>query len=243
MTEQASFNVEDGAEDDSEFRERSADFTPYPVIRQGMEWVRSRYGLEDGLHHVDQCAGAGSFSVVSKEVFGGTSDGYEIRASEREHLVRNCGRYGIGNVLDHDLGRRACLFATNPAFPILEELLRQALESAKLGAVVMYLGLSDWGQRGEELSALWHEFPPHAQARISGAISFRGKQINPKTITKKCPQGKPFGSDMRSYSWWVWIADGEGGCRSNGSWVCSTLPRLLGPDRKWKVRPGTETAS
>ena len=251
MTEQTSLNVDDGAEDDSDFRDHEHDATPMPIIRQGLQALATAYPHLPGASfvHVDQCAGAGAFSIASKDIFRGRSHAFEIRESERVNLSRNADTSVIGDVriVEKFEGSSVSLWATNPAFSLLADLLEQALANSTARTFVLYLGLSEWGQRGVDAAALFHRFPPIEQFRIQGALGFRGLQINPKSITKACPEGKPYGTDLRSYSWWLWRADGLGGSRWGGerggvpTWSCSTLPRLEARERKWKTRPGTVT--
>ena len=108
----------------------------------------------------------------------------------------------------------------------------------------MMLGLNELGTRGEASRDLWKRCPPLYQWRIGGTLKFRvGK--NPKT-------GKPWGADMRSYSWWVWqLVDGEfvrADDREDEEqdedrppvWLAEDLPTLTAGERQWKIKPGRE---
>lgn len=238
--------VDDGAEArERTYRAHDADFTPTPVARQLMTFLRDTMDFTPE-RHLDPCSGAGVFSMVAREVFPHVSSvAIEVRPEEREHVKRNADVGMVGDALalldaPRGFSRSFGLVASNPAFSLLPELLPRVLRHTRRLGLVAFLGLNSLSQRGKESCKLFQRYPPRWQLRILGPIDFRGGQINPKS-------GKPYGADPRSYSYWIWRADGEGGSISMrhhlGGWRTIDLPWLPSSDRKWRgTRPGTETA-
>lgn len=224
-------------------REHGGDFTPTPVVRQLMWHLKSRGHWFES--HFDPTAGAGVFSACVRETFPSCrSTALEIREEESDHLNENAHTWSTSwdcmkalQEMPPFLEEQAPfdLCATNPKFQLLsnDALLPLLLRVMRPGGLVVLLASDDMGQRGTYSRMLWAQYPPFRQLRIPGTLKFR-KGSNPDT-------GKPYGVDFRSYSWWLWQADGEGGCFGNGKWICDDLPLLPSEDRKWdKVRPGTE---
>ena len=126
---------------------------------------------------------------------------------------------------------------TNPAFSLTLKLLPKLLAKVRAGGFIVLLGLNELGSRGGASRDLWDLYPPFEQWRIFGTLRFRNG-INPDT-------GRPWGTDMRSYSWWVWRADGRGGAlpldiHDPTARRTVELPKLPAPLRRWTVIPGRE---
>lgn len=215
-----------------------ADFTPRGVVRQGLGLV-ARLSGRPRLTMLDPCAGAGVFGMVAREVLPAAQRfGIEAREEEREHVAR---WYPHGFVLGRfqDAGSPIAygldLIATNPPFDQWAELLAWALGRVAPGGFVLLLGLTTWGNSDEpsERADVMRKHRPLLEARIHGRIRFR-TGTNPAN-------GKPYGTDSRKYSWWVWQRDAVlSAFEGLPTWHTTILPALPKADREWKVRPGTE---
>lgn len=235
---QLELDVALGALDPRRLRAAEADFTPTPVVEQ--LFIELREWLPGHFRMLDPCAGAGVFSRVAGRFHPGIeTTAIEIRGEELGLLQRNATHAVIGDCIEWlEASRYQPFFelvATNPAFSLIPALLPSALSVTRRHGLVAFLGLDELGQRGREMLELWERFPPIWQLRIAGTLRFRTGE-NPDT-------GKPYTTDTRSYSWWVWRADGEGGSVPGVSapyWLAKTLPLLPPAHRRWRVRPGTE---
>ena len=208
------------------------DCTPGPVVRQMFE----QWGVErSGLKILDLCAGSGVFGQQARDVLGDAIESLtavEIRSEERPNLERWYDEVRIGDLREQtDLGEFD-LIVGNPAFSFWLDALTLA-QSVRVshGAVVM-LGLNELGTRGSASRGAWEKHPPAQQWRIAGTLGFRGPGKNPET-------GKRWGTDTRSYSWWVWRNPGVWGS-TPGVWLARDLPPLSAQERTWRARPGTE---
>lgn len=224
-------------------REHEADFTPRSVVRQGLRAIETHLGMSPD-RMLDPSAGAGVFGMEAHSLWPDCYVvGIEPRDEESEHLSRNYNEYAIAT-FDAKCVRGPLLrdvepfdlVGTNPPFSLLPEFLPLALAVTRACGIVAFLGLNECGIRGEVGRDLWKRYPPCMQFRIAGTIKFRNG-VNPET-------GKPYTADMRSYSWWLWRADGRGGSigGSHCGWVTRDMPILSPAARQWKLRPGTEGA-
>ena len=237
---QMGFGFESG-HDEARARDNEVDPTPAPVVAQGLSTYRDRLGSRcRPLRHslLDPCAGSGVFGQQGRLLLGSHVVGIEKRSEEAEWLRRNYDAHRIGDALDivPTLGSFH-LAATNPAFSLLAKLLPLLLRAVRAGGHVLLFGLNEWGTRGEESAELWKRYPPREQWRVGRTIRFRRGE-NPKT-------GKPWGADMRSYSWWVWESDGRGNARpfldAAPGRLTLELPELEPELRRWEVFPGRES--
>lgn len=237
---QLGFGFQSG-HDEARARENEVDPTPAPVVAQGLRAYRDRFGPRCGplrCSFLDPCAGSGVFGQQGRLVLGAHAVGIEKRPEEERWLKRNYDAHRIGDALGivPTIGGFH-LAATNPAFSLLTKLLPQLLRAVRAGGHVLLFGLNEWGTRGEHSAALWRRYPPREQWRVGGTIRFR-KGLNPKTK-------KPWGVDMRSYSWWVWESDGNGNARAfldnSDSRLTTELPMLEPEQRRWEVFPGRES--
>lgn len=238
--------IDDGhAEDLERLREFEVDYTPGPVVRQGLEWALRRLHEVDyitrfsllagfpGLRFLDPSAGAGVFGaqldVLGHDPDHGTRWAVEPRPEERAnlrrhyHSVASC-RFEECNDFD---GEPFDLIATNPPFSLWAQFLVRALDLVSKGGAVVLYGSIAWGQSSEG-DGVFARLPPSRCARIVGRVHHRGPGNNPKT-------GKPWGSDLRDMCWWMWRKD-----RSPNMWLTENLPALPAEARRWTVRPGTE---
>lgn len=254
MTEQVALGLEDGAVPASferRLRLHGADFTPRAVAAQALHRLLS--SSRPPRRVLDICAGAGVYSSEAKAIARARGvdlhvTAIELREEERRFLEHNADVAIIG---DWSLATELepfDLIVGNPAFPIWPLALPQLLRCLTPAGLICALFHNGLGQRaaaegeGGESFELLDEYPPFAQWRIRGPISFRGKaQINPKT-------GKPYGADVRDYSHWLWSQYPFNGLRpdlrlTGGSglgWITCDLPRLPSASLRWDVRPGTE---
>ena len=228
MEEQTAFDIMgDGALGSERVKEYEIGLTPEPVVRQWLVRLRDIEGMEPRTM-LDPAAGDGVFGKVARGVWPDLHIvGVEPREECWEYLDANCDEVVRGTLEEYATGVHAFdIIATNPPFslalpwlPILRGLLVD-------GGLLSFLHLSDLGQRGEANNKLFNANIPSFQNRIPGAIGFRGPGINPET-------GKKFGTDMRSYSWWMWEK-----MTHRRVWLSDQLPRLLGRDLKWVTPPG-----
>lgn len=223
-----------------------ADFTPLPVIRQGLSCVLRlvQYFSEESYKPVAACdpaAGAGAFGVVFRELLAPfcQTTGIEVREEERAHVERNYDIAVIGSFESavHDVALD--LVATNPPWGTRwPQIARAVIPRAR---VVALLGPTTWGHSDEPAEALdlFEQHPPWCCLRVPGRVQFR-TGTNPRTGTK-------YSADNRKVAWWVWIDDAIPLVRNVGyvvpdmpAFATITLPRLPKEDRRWTVRPGTE---
>lgn len=217
-------------------RAHQADFTPAPIVRQGLEFVAARLwesGLPAPKTILDPFAGGGVFAMVAREIWPEAQiTSFEAREEELPSLQRHNNITLIGDAVKlmetrAELGLKYDLIATNPPFRLIapnEEgkvplpILMQRLLNPT--GMMVLLGQNDVGQRSKAGEKLFRDLPPAWQARICGSISFRGK-----------------GVDQRDYSFFAWQELERG---ADGAWQTFNLPRLPSKDRSWKVIPGTE---
>lgn len=239
---QSAFGFDDGAPDHERLRTHDADFTPQGIVRQGLTVARFDLGVGhtvSPIRFLDPSSGAGVFGLEARNVFGNRSlhplhtVGVELRSEELPWIERNYDEALVGRSFEHvDLGQaRFDLIATNPPFSLFPLFLRRCRPLLDDCGYLMMLGLSTWGQSAEG-AELFAEHPPIYQYRITGRIGFRGPGTNPKTK-------KPWGTDQRDYSWWVWTSDVSSGLRGELCWFTRNLPTLPTAQRTWRVKPGT----
>ncbi len=238
VVEQTGLGFDDGGPDQERLREFQADFTPGPIVRQGLERVLDYC---DPMRFLDPCAGSGVFGQQLRQVYPPElSWAVEPRLEEKGNLKRHYHEveaqtyqeaFAEDPVFDDE---PFDLIATNSPFTEFVPLVEAALPLLAPKGVLMLLGLSDVMQRAKGKVEFIETCSPTYELRIAGPIGFRGPGTNPET-------GKRWGMDQRSYSWWVWKADAVRRRKSRGaSWYCHQLPMLPSQDRQWKVRPGTE---
>jgi len=235
--QQEAFGFEHGSVDEARLREHSADFTPGPVVYQGLEFVREFAPKRERIRIADVCAGAGVFGQQARKLWPKAHlTGIELRVEELPHLQAYYDEFSIGDARSilkvmAASGETFDLIATNPAFELFPELVELAPGVLTHDGILCLFGLSTWGQSAESYD-LFCRHTPLKQARVGGRVHFRGDQINPDT-------GKPYGSDQRDYSWWTWR---PGRSLDPPRWDCLQLPPLPGHARTWRgrPRPGTE---
>lgn len=228
MGDQATLDV--GPDPRERWAEHEADFTPEPVVRQGLGWLRELY---DCRRFLDPCAGAGVFGKVASDLWhslptNGLSWALEPRLEEKRVLKRHyhevdCSTYQEAYRAGFD-DEPWDVIATNPPFSEFANLVRGSLPLLAPEGVLMLLGRSAVMQRGAEKVALCLDEPPTYELRIAGAIGFRGPGHN---------------ADSWCYSWWIWCEEERRKGRAP-RWTTIQLPMLSAADRRWKVRPGTE---
>ena len=245
MSAQVGFGFDEG-HDEERARSHEVDPTPAAVVAQGLSTFARRHLRRLAQRHsvrlLDPCAGSGVFGQQAHRVFDGAErTAVEIRPEEEPWLRRNYDKYRIGNALElvPQMGPSFDLASTNPAFTLTIELLPLLLACVRAGGHVLLFGLNELGSRGAASRALWRRYPPREQWRVFGTIKFRNG-INPST-------GKPWGADMRSYSWWLWESDGNGGARpydvdDTTARRTIELPELDSALRRWSTVPGREDA-
>lgn len=198
-------------------------YTPTPVIHQGVEALKLVFELGNYQTILDPSAGSGAFGSVFREVFSGSrTKGMEMRAEEAWWLSRNYDQYEISSFQVQK--EKQSLIVTNPPFDRWTEIFIKSWKSLRRGGVLSFLGLTSWGSRSEEGVELFKKYCPVVQMRIPGTVGFRGK-------------GK--GSDTRDYCWWAWKKSET--LLGERMWVALNLPRLEAKDRTWVVPPGKET--
>ncbi len=243
--EQVGFGFETGHDEDRA-RAHEVDPTPTGVVAQGLSTIASRLLAQargaQPPSILDPCAGSGVFGQQARLIFPGCrTTALELRDEERPWLRRNNDEVRIGDALQlvPSLRESFDLATTNPAFSLTPLLLPRLLRQVRGGGFVVLFGLNELGSRGATSRALWLRYPPREQWRVFGTIRFRNG-INPNT-------GKPWGADMRSYSWWVWESDGQGRARPYDpddptARRTTELPALDTSCRRWSVIPGREDA-
>ena len=222
---QEELDMDGGGPDLKRMRQYEVDYTPEPVVRQALEKLKN-HGLNPG-DILDPSAGHGVFGVVSDELWPGAwTYAVELREEEKDHLTQLYSMVSIQNFLSFDTHMKFDLCTSNIPFSFFEKFVPRALDFSE---IVMFLGPSDLGH-SQDGAKFFEQYCPTHQWRIPGRISFRGPGLNPKT-------GKPWGSDQRNCSWWIW----EKGFRigNGGRWVCETLPILSAHDRAWREIPGS----
>ncbi len=212
-------------------RKYEVESTPGPIVRQGLEELYTRLRNKTDLRILDLCAGSGVFGQYARLVFPRISElvAVEIREEERTNLERWYDTVHIGDVSDigGTVGPDFDVVIGNPAFTVWNNALGAGHACAP---IVLFLGLNELGTRGSASREVWTASLPSEQWRIGGTLGFRGPGLNPKTK-------KRWGTDTRSYSWWLWQ---DGWHERPGRWSAMDLPCLPARDRRWKVRPGTE---
>lgn len=241
MTEapaQGDLGFDAGEPDHDRLRRFDADFTPGPIVRQGLVELRKLFvGRYDYI--LDPSAGAGVFGQQARELWPDAHlTGVEPRQEETPYLERHyCSistmRFNEWVECQGSSAFPVGLLATNPPFSLFPEFVELGHEVVDRAGAIVLLGLSTWGQSAEGVE-LFNRFPPALQLRIGGRIGFRGPGNNPRT-------GKPWGVDQRDYSWWVWTP-GMRPRAFNGArcWNTMQLPVLPTAQRTWRVKPGTE---
>lgn len=219
-------------------REYEVDYTPGPVVRQGLEWLvlRLRMVLEFPRWRVlDPSAGAGVFGQQLHAMGHDPDHGFrwavEPRFEEKGNLKRHYHEVDCCTFEDFaDDGGRDVepfdLVAGNPPFTLWPKFVERAYALAPGGAILLY-GSPVWGQSAEG-AEVFRRFPPYACARVVGRVHHRGPGLNPKT-------GKPWGADQRDSCWWLWVP-----ALRPWTWTTANLPALPAEARRWTVRPGTE---
>jgi len=233
---QGAFGFEDGAPDHERLRAHDADFTPQGIVRQGLLAVEGHSPADKLFRYLDPSSGSGVFGLEARHVFGHLdlhTTGIEIRTEEGPCVSKNYDRAIVGAGFAEvapDLEPGSFdLIGTNPPFTLFPDFLRVSIPLLSESGVLMMLGLSTWGQSAEG-AELFDEYPPNYQLRVTGRIGFRGPGVNPKTK-------KPWGSDQRDYSWWVWQKNAPD--RDEGDWISRNLPTLPTAHRTWREKPGT----
>lgn len=236
MIDQSDFGFDDGGPDHERLRAHGADFTPEPVVEQGIRWVKENLGPPRSLEMFDPCAGAGVFGKVMKRVFpDARTFGCEIREEEERYVQHWYDDSMMGSFKEFVAGDGALfdLVVTNPDFSLFVDALETGMRVVRPGGWVMLLGLNELGTRGEKSREAWDKWMPNMQLRIAGTIGFRGPGLNPET-------GKRWGTDQRSYSWWLWRRRRSSAFKRMPFWRTCDLPLLEAHERTWRVRPGTE---
>lgn len=206
-------------------REYEADYTPGPVVRQGLEWALQRVGMP--LRFLDPSAGAGVFGQqLSALGHDGLRWAIEPRREERG-LGRHYQVVTISRFEETDFDDPFGLIATNPPFSMWPTFLTCALDLVEEGGAVLFYGSIAWGQSGAG-APIFATHPPIRCARVVGRVIHRGPGLNPKT-------NKPWASDQRDTCWWLWVK----GHHPRG-WTTENLPALPKEARRWTVKPGTE---
>lgn len=198
-------------------------YTPTPVIYQGLQALKLILGLKTPKTILDPSAGSGGFGVVIPKVFPGSfTKGIEMREEEVWWVSRNYDKYEISRFEVQKT--KYNLVVTNPPFDSWTEFFHKSWESLSERGFMGFIGLTSWGSRSTEGVALFQKYCPVLQMRIPGTIGYRGK-------------GK--GTDIRDYCWWVWKK-----CKhpwDEKMWISINLPRLEAKDRTWVIPPGKES--
>ncbi len=229
MEEQAQTTLfdDDGAYDHERVKEYEIGLTPEAVVRQWLVQLRDHEGM-DPRTMLDPSAGDGVFGKIAREVWPNVHlVAVELREECWKYLEANYDVILRGTLEQYTMGLGTFdLIVTNPPFSLALPWVPMLRKHLVDDGLLSFLHLSDLGQRGEKNGKLFKADLPVLQSRIPGAIGFRGPGINPET-------GKRFGTDMRSYSWWLWEKLGL-----RRAWLSNQLPRLLGPELKWVTPPG-----
>lgn len=222
-----------------DLRPYEADFTPAALAVQQCLELRE-LGLRP-RRILDPSAGSGVVARAAQAVWPEARVVVgELREEEEPWLKRHFEDVYLGDTTDENFeawarevadGDHYDLVITNPPFSYWRRYVLQGLDllSSCPGCVCL-LGLDAWGQRGKADSDFFERFPPVAQHRVTGSVSFRAN-----------------GSvDMRDYSWWSFSSESvQRGARdevlSRPTWTCANLPRLPSHLRRWRnTRPGRE---
>jgi hypothetical protein len=234
--EQQDLGFDSGAPDHERLRAYDADFTPGPVVAQGLEWVDRLVGAPDVF--LDPSAGAGVFGQQYAALAPRSHRiGIEIREEEFPGVEAHymSAHHSSFESWGAETDVRPDIIATNPPFTLFAEFVETSHEILAADGALMLLGLSTWGQSAAG-AALFERFMPIVQLRIGGRIGFRGPGHNPKT-------GDPWGSDLRDYSWWIWMPSAiTRHFYGDPYWRTIQLPSLSLAQRTWRVKPGTERA-
>lgn len=214
----------------------AVDYTPRAVVLQGVRMARTLCPQLAAIgRYCDPSAGAGVFGSVVRELWPDyvLSVAIEPRMEESPHLRRHhdavyldtfqaCAELGRGADFD--------LIATNPKFGIWPELVAWSMPRLADRGVLLLYGLSTWGHSREpsESAQTFAQYPPTYQLRIGGRVRHR-VGLNDK--------GKPFGTDSRKYSWWVWD---KGRPSTPGRHTTIDLPQLQPNELRFTAIPGTE---
>lgn len=199
------------------------DYTPTPVVHQGLQAVRDLCNIE-ARTVLDLSAGSGSFGTVFPHVFpGAKTHGIEAREEEAWWLSKNYDTFELKRFKSK---KKYDVIATNPPFDQWREIVPEAIRClTEDNGILVLLGLTSWGSRSKAGVELFAEHTPILQLRIAGTVGYHGR-------------GK--GADQRDYCWWVW-SKYEGHISKNDLWVTMTLPRMESEDRNWVVPPGRES--
>lgn len=218
----------------------AVDYTPRAVVRQGVGMARALCPQLVAIRRfLDPSAGAGVFGSVVRELWPASdvlSIAIEPRAEEGPHLRRHhdavyldtfqaCAEVPPGSALD--------LIATNPKFGLWPELLTWSLGRLGERGVLLLYGLSNWGHSKEpsERADIFAKHPPLYQLRVGGRVRHR---------VGKNKKGKPYCTDSRKYSWWLWDKSRPGVV---GRHTTIDLPQLMPHELRFTAVPGTEDAS
>ena len=234
MTDTKSHSVT-GPNDATETEERNRAFehdaTPAPLVRQLLQHC---YPEGAPLHFLDPAAGHGVFGMeVAKKWPACRRYAFEPREEAFEdlhhhHHVALMHTLAQALPLLHKRDHSFSLIATNPPFSHALDFLELLHPRLSNDGWLWLLQLTDWGQRSQKSIKVFQKLAPAVCLRIGAPIQFRGVgTINPKNK-------KPYGSDMRSYSWWGWKKEPV------NFTTLYTLPALPTDDRRWVVTPGTE---
>jgi len=232
MNEERLSLIEDGhAAGLDRLREFEVDYTPGPVVRQGLAWALRHVGMP--RRFLDPAAGAGVFAQQLDALGHDPDHGFrwavEPRPEERGNLRRHYHSVASCRFEEcEDFGGPFDLIATNPPFSVWPQFLARSLDLVSDRGAVLFYGSLAWGQSGEG-AEVFSRLPPTACARVVGRVHHRGPGVNPKT-------GKPWGADLRDMCWWLW----DRGSKHRAPWLTENLPPLPAESRRWIVRPGTE---
>lgn len=231
-------------------RERAfeLDRTPGPVCHQGLLWGLDNIRVTTNDYApptmIDIGAGSGVFGQQIRKIARVPGNGVrshslrciaiEPREEERPWLERHydeAHQCRFSEYLENERVPEHAWCASNPAFSIFPTIVRELVPRLEL---VLLYGSIAWGC-SEEGAELFAEYPPIACARVIGRVHHRGPGINPASITKDCPEGKPWGADQRDNCWWLW----KRGNRSR-VWTTENLAPLTSDQRRWTIPPGQE---
>ena len=221
-----------GGPDLERLREFNVDRTPTPAVGQMLQFLHDHVQRRMLRRVLDPAAGSGVFGMCGRRLWPAAKFyAVEARREEQAWLRRHYDNFSIELFQDYAkrAGERFDLVVTNPPFDQWESFLRCAIASASDDGIIALLGLNDWGQSAGG-AAVFHAAPPAMQLRIPGRLNMRGPGINPHTE-------KPWGSDQRCYSWWIWRC-GE----RPPMWQTTNLDLLAAHDREWRIEPGREAA-
>lgn len=237
--------IDDGHETGlARLRDFEVDYTPGPVVRQGLQWAIERlfsvehfrrFDLRFGLQcmrFLDPSAGAGVFGQQLHELGHDVDLGFrwacEPRVEETGNLKRHYHEVETCRFEDADFDDEPFdLVGTNPPFSLWSAILERSLDMVYGDGAVLLYGAIAWGQSSEG-AKVFNRFPPSRCARVVGRVHHRGPGLNPET-------GKKWGADQRDVCWWLWEKR-----RAAKTWTTENLPELPPEARRWAVKPGTE---